>query len=513
MYKRRLVVLLVLSFVVRLILASAVELGNDEVYYITYALYPDLSHFDHPPMVGWFIQLFTLNLNFNSEGWIRLAAVAAGTLGTLLAYLLGKKVDSAQTGWYAALLYTASIYSFIIAGTFIMPDSPQLLFWMLTLLLLMYADGAWQHRNNHKFTLFMLLAGLSAGLALLSKYTSAIVLFGAFLYFIKNPSWFKRWQVYAALAVALLCFVPVIIWNINNDFVSFTFHGDRVEVAHNKVEIEYFGRELAGQFAYNNPVVYILVIIALIYFFRRKLNLKNDYVHLLVYTALPPIVLFLAIALFRATLPHWTGPAFVTLLPLASVWLKQGTSAGRLQRLLPAPLIGALALLIALLTAALLQIHTGVFINKPVDRTTGKSTGAYDVTLDLFGWDQLGEKFTELYQKDLASGEMDTSSVIIAHRWFPAANYDYYIAQPNNIKLLTRGPIVKTHKYDQITRYRGGVKRGTKAYFLAAGSDYAHPQDLFETRLTAMKAPDTILLYRREVPVKLFYVWKFEIPY
>ena len=45
--------LLVVSAVVRGLLAAWMEFGNDEVYYWTYALYPDWSHFDHPPMVGW----------------------------------------------------------------------------------------------------------------------------------------------------------------------------------------------------------------------------------------------------------------------------------------------------------------------------------------------------------------------------------------------------------------------------------------------------------------------------
>lgn len=519
-YRRRLILLLVISSLVRLLIGSVIELGNDEVYYVTYALFPDLSHFDHPPMVGWIIQLFTLNLTFESEGWIRLAAVTAGTLGTLLAFLLGKKIGDAQTGWYTALLYTASIYSFIIAGTFIMPDSPQVLFWMLSLLLLMHtADALNDLRNNDtanqsriKFTYRMLLTGLAAGLALLSKYTSGIVLFGAFLYFIKNPAWFKRWQVYAALVLALICFLPVVIWNVDNNFISFTFHGDRVEVAQNPIRMDYFGRELGGQFAYNNPVVFVLVVIGLIAIFRKKLRLKNDYAWLLIFTALPPIVLFLGISLFRATLPHWTGPAYITLLPVAALWISQHTSGGKTEKALPVPVTAALGLLVTLLAVALLQIFTGVFVNKPVEKMTGKSKGAYDVTLDLYGWEQLGNKFSALYQNDIRSGIMDTSAVILSHRWFPAANLDYYVARPNNIKLITEGPLIKTHKYDWITRARGGAVQGTKAYFIASGADYASPQDVYGDKLTGLKAPDTIPIFRREVPVKLFYVWRFEIP-
>ena len=73
--QRYLVLLLVISAVIRSLLAASFVLGNDEVYYWTYALYPSLSYFDHPPMVAWLIRFFTLNLNLNHEVFVRLAAV------------------------------------------------------------------------------------------------------------------------------------------------------------------------------------------------------------------------------------------------------------------------------------------------------------------------------------------------------------------------------------------------------------------------------------------------------
>ena len=62
-----LILLLSVSALLRGFLAFFLEFGNDEVYYWTYALYPDWSHFDHPPMVGFMMQLFSGNLFFTSE--------------------------------------------------------------------------------------------------------------------------------------------------------------------------------------------------------------------------------------------------------------------------------------------------------------------------------------------------------------------------------------------------------------------------------------------------------------
>lgn len=55
-YRNPLWLLLAVSALTRLLTAAFTGLGNDEVYYINYALYPDLSHFDHPP---WWAGLFS----------------------------------------------------------------------------------------------------------------------------------------------------------------------------------------------------------------------------------------------------------------------------------------------------------------------------------------------------------------------------------------------------------------------------------------------------------------------
>jgi len=136
--KKILFLLILISFFLRLFLAYTFELGNDEVYYWTYALFPDLSHFDHPPMVGFFIQLFSFNLTFRSEVFIRLAAVVVGTINTYLIFLIAKKIKNSLAGLYAAFLYTASIYGFVVNGLFILPDAPLSLFWLIDLYLFVH---------------------------------------------------------------------------------------------------------------------------------------------------------------------------------------------------------------------------------------------------------------------------------------------------------------------------------------------------------------------------------------
>ena len=243
--------LLVVSALVRGVLAAWLELGNDEVYYWTYALYPDWSHFDHPPMVGWVIQLFSLNLLFDSEFFIRLASVVFMTANTYIIYRIGKEIKDSRTGLYAALLYTASIYAFVITGIFIMPDSPLMLFWLLAVWMALRVIARRNDEAIQKSTALrhaqgpLLLFGLFAGLAILSKYSGVFLWVGMMLYiliFDRKP--LKTWAFYCALLISLNLVFPILKWNLQYDFISFRFHGERV--GGTAINLSTFGTELAG---------------------------------------------------------------------------------------------------------------------------------------------------------------------------------------------------------------------------------------------------------------------------
>ncbi len=507
--KHRLALLLIVSAAIRLFLAAFIELGNDEVYYINYALYPDLSHFDHPPMVGWFIQLFSLNLLFESEGFIRLGAVVAGTLNTWLIYLIGKQLKDALTGWYAALLYTSSIYCFIIAGTFMMPDAPQTLFWLSSIYLMIRLVKAGP--DSQVGGKFMLLAGITAGLALLSKYTSVFLFSGLGLYvMLFDRKWLNKWQTYTAILIAFLLFLPVIIWNIRYDFISFSFHSERVEVLQIRLRPDLFGIEMGGQIIYNNPFVFGLIIAGLIAFWKGRFRESKPEIRLLLTTALPVILLFLGFSLFRRTLPHWTGPAYITLIPLAAIYIRDLTFKGRDGKLFPLVIKIALGLLALLLTVALLQFSQGWFLNMGINPETGKRLGSKDITLDMYGWEQLQDGFKPVYEQDTASGRMRKDAVIIQQRWFPAANLDYYVARPLGIKLLTLADLERTHKYAWITQYRGGFHLGIDAYYFSSSYDFTDPNGQYSDYFTTIEPPDTIPVYRNGLLVEYHYVWRMK---
>ena len=163
-YKKYLYILIIVSVLIRGVLAFLLELTNDEVNYWTYALYPALSYFDHPPFVGWLIRATTLNLLFTNEIFVRLSAVIIGGINSFIIYKIGLKIKDELTGLYAAILYNSSIYCFLISGIFIMPDTPQLLFWLLALLY--FIDALTAIEIDNKARKSMIFAGILVGLAI-----------------------------------------------------------------------------------------------------------------------------------------------------------------------------------------------------------------------------------------------------------------------------------------------------------------------------------------------------------
>jgi hypothetical protein len=494
-----LAVLLILSAAARAFIAGFIELGNDEVYYWTYAKFPAMSHFDHPPMVGFLIQLFTLNLRFDSEIFLRLGSVVLGTASTWLMFLIGRKIKSPAAGLYAAFLFTASFYGFVLVGTFILPDTPQVFFWLLTLYFLACSlpDEALSNSSRG----FVFVAGITIGLALLSKYHSAFLLFGAGMFiFFHNRKWFMAKESWMACLLAVLLFMPVVFWNSNNHYISFTFHESRVGLTDSGLQLQYFLTEIAGQLFYNNPVNVVLVILAFIAVLRRKPVLEKPYLRLILWISLPLWLVFVSFSLFRSTLPHWTGPAYSGFILIAASWLATPSSPTKRLRLIPVPVAVSLIFMLTVVTLAMTQIRYG-WIGSAKYK-------ADDVTADLAGWKQLGEKFSRIAVWDEEHYLIDKGAPIFTFRWFPAANFDYYVGRPSGRKVYALGSLERIHKYQWINLERGGMKKDEDAYYLALSDDYEDVFPLYGNMFELILPSDTIAILRGRDTIRTAYVYK-----
>jgi hypothetical protein len=380
-----------------------------------------------------------------------------------------------------------------------LPDSPQVFFWLLTLYLLVKAlpDTAMSPRSRR----LLLLAGVSAGLALLSKYHAVLLLTGVFSYILLySRKWFRATETYVALVIALLFTLPVVVWNVQNDFISFTFHESRVSITESGIQSKYLLTELAGQFFYNNPVNVVIILLALVALIRGKSFLRDDYRRIILWISVPLVLVFMSFSLFRSTLPHWTGPGYLGFILIAAAFLSNREERLKRHRLVPLPLFFSLLFMLAVIGSAVTQVRYGWV---PLSRWKMD-----DVSHDLTGWRQLGTKFARVAKADSEKALVKKNAPVLTFRWFPAANIDYYAGSVTGRPVYAIGSLERIHKYHWINKVRGNLAKGSDAYYLGLSDDFQDPAGLYGSLFDTILPPDTLFITRKYDTVRKVYVYR-----
>src|SRR5215216_5292804 len=86
-YKKKVLILILFSAILKSIIACWLELANDEAYYLLYSRFLQWNYFDHPPMVALSIRLSTANLFFDDHPFfLRFGSIACCILCTWFMY-------------------------------------------------------------------------------------------------------------------------------------------------------------------------------------------------------------------------------------------------------------------------------------------------------------------------------------------------------------------------------------------------------------------------------------------
>ena len=213
--------------VMRLIYASVIDLRTDEAYYWTWSKENVLSFLDHPPMIAWFIRFGTAIFGDTNLG-VRFAGVLAMLVTQmLLADIVRRVTSDIRAMVLAVLMPEAALYYGLLMAK-VSPDVAMIPFAVAMLWALVRLSGSGDAR-------WWLAAGLFAGLALLSKFTF-IMLLPAVAAFLLVPAWRWRWLrspwPWLAALLAVVIFLPVLIWNGEHDWASFRFQFVRAVATH-----------------------------------------------------------------------------------------------------------------------------------------------------------------------------------------------------------------------------------------------------------------------------------------
>ncbi|MDP4252285.1 MAG: glycosyltransferase family 39 protein, partial [Bacteroidota bacterium] len=452
-FKKKLWLLILVSTIARLLIAGCLELGNDEVYYQTYALHLQWNYFDHPPMIALLIRATTLNGLLHRELFIRLGAVLCAAADTLLVFSIVKKIGNERSGWFAACLFTFSFYSSVIAGAFILPDAPMLLFWLLSIrLMISVVEGKVSG-------VYWILLGLSIGCCIMSKIHGVFLWIGFGGYILsERRALLKSPWLYISLLVSLIVISPIFYWNFANHFITYTYHKSRIGFFGKKLDFTSLLQQVLGSVFYNNPVNFIFYLLMGVSLYVGKIVFPPLY-KIFLWLSLPLILVILVMSFFNETLPHWSGPAYTSLLLLAGVYLDKITRPASSPSLLKVS--GTVFLFVVVM--GILAIN---FMPVSIGSADEKNLGKGDITLDMTGWEGFSRRFDSLYLADMRSGAIKPGATILSDYWFPAAHLDHYLAQPYNLNILAIGPLQDIHHYAWMNGYRKQIKSGEDAYFI-----------------------------------------------
>ena len=269
-------------------------------------------------MVAWAIRLFTTFAG-NSETALEFAALFYNLLILALSYGICYRLFGVRAAVFYLILLESTPY-FLIGSVFLHIDQPFLIFWLLNLYFLC------RFHKTHA-TRWLILIGITAGLGALSKYITILFYLAALLHLLlykdqrhhlKNP-----W-IYFAGFLSLLIFAPVLLWNFQNDWVSFRFQ---------------FARGLSATPSGKSFIIFTvghLILFSIIWswwsiyqIWRRRRELLPGWTKvskhpdsIIVILSLVPLFFF-SLASFRGSIadPHWLNVSYLGFMMLTGKYL------------------------------------------------------------------------------------------------------------------------------------------------------------------------------------------------
>jgi len=394
----------------------------DESYATVMSRQLSLSYFDHPPMMFWWAGLAARLAGSEDRLAVRLPFILAFVATTWLLFRLGAFLFGREAGFWTAVLLNVSLFFSVVAGGWVLPDGPLLLFSVAAAYCLaratlsadgqgaaMEKDPSPQPGRVHWWVGF----GVCTGLALLAKYHGVILLVGAFAFLAtsrRRAAWLARPEPYLALACSVLLFMPVLAWNLRHDWASFRFQTGRAVPITDTWGTPFLDT-LGGQATWILPWIWIPLVVVL--FQGLRTGPRDEGRWLLVCLGAGPIFGFTLLTAFGSRgLPHWEAPGYFMLLPLLGASVARRLVGSR-RRSTIAWLAGCVAGFLLVVSGFLAHLRTGW-----IARAFPEVVSRGDPTDDLLDWAPVAEQ--------LRAWSLPAPGAILATaRWDDAAKLAY----------------------------------------------------------------------------------------
>ena len=204
------------------------------------------------------------------------------------------------------------------------------------------------------------------------------------------------------------------------------------------------------------------------------LHKLNSYVMLLREKIIPLILTTLFFSLYRDTLPHWSGVAFLSLAILAAAHLSE--------RLKTPVLTVTLVLIFSLVLLGMGVVNKGWGIDSIAADQEKTKMGKNDPTLDMYGWDQFRNELSALESEH---PEL-VSLPLISNKWYPGSHLFYYVARPMGKNIFVLGEMKDMHKYYWINQNMPPLMEGQNGIYIAYSRNFKDPAKTMKPYFTKM---------------------------
>jgi len=282
----------------RLVAAALLPLSADEAYYWLWSRHLAAGYFDHPPAIAFVIRSGTLVFGITPLGLrvapFLLSLIASAFVWRSAAILLGDDVAGARACLFFNLTLMISVET--LAAT---PDAPAV---AAASAFLFAVAKLWQTENGR----WWLGVGVAGGLSLLSKYTGFFLGAGVLAWLIFSPKarrWFLSPWPYIGGVLALVLFLPNLLWNASHDWATFMFQLSRVTAGH--LTFRFLFEFLGAQLLLASPFIFVLAALGMAFSSRER----DSATFLLAAIVFPSAVYFLVHSLHDRIQGNW--PCFL----------------------------------------------------------------------------------------------------------------------------------------------------------------------------------------------------------
>ena len=262
-----------------------------------------LSYYEHPPMIAWLIRGITM-VGGHSEAVLEIGSQLI-TLSILTLIYVGTFFLYGRNAALVTLLILCSMPYFTLGSIFLHITQPFLIFWILSIFLLI----RYHSQSSKKW---LLLIGIVAGFGALSKYIMLLFYIGLFLHILiyRNirREIFNPW-IYCAGILSLVIFIPVIIWNAQNDWISF-----RWQLGKGATGSDFGENTLAftlGHLILFSPIWAVLGSVSM-WWIRDRLTDGRRAESVITVLSMFPLIFFTLMSLKGSISdPHWANLAYI----------------------------------------------------------------------------------------------------------------------------------------------------------------------------------------------------------